>query len=70
MTTHTLARNDSTQNESSILTKLFGSSNGMMKSARSLLAGFNAVQTNVLIADSNFTLIYANPLAVHTLHSI
>ncbi len=70
MTTRTLAETYGTnQNEKSILTKLF-SGGGMLKSASSLLAGLNAVQANVLIADTNFTLIYANNLAIDTLRTI
>ncbi len=40
------------------------------KSAGGSFAGLNKVQANVLIADSNFNLIFANERAIHTLELI
>jgi methyl-accepting chemotaxis protein len=70
MSTLTLAGNRSTYNEVSILTKLFGSSNGMMKSASTLYESLNSVQTNILIADKNYKLVFINEIAVETFRGL
>jgi methyl-accepting chemotaxis protein len=52
---------------------LFGGSsggNGLMKSAGGLLSCLDNVQANILVADTNFTLIYANSSASNTLEGI
>ncbi|MBT7197134.1 MAG: hypothetical protein HN917_07545, partial [Nitrospina sp.] len=52
---------------------LFGGgngSNGLMKSSGGLLSCLDNVQANVLVADTNFTLVYANQSAVNTLETI
>jgi methyl-accepting chemotaxis protein len=45
-------------------------SNGLLKSSGGLLSSLNNVQANVLMADTDFNLIYANSSAIHTLENI
>ena len=47
-----------------------GTRDSLLNSSSKLLAAFERVQANVLIADTSFTLIYANPKAVETLGAI
>ena len=52
---------------------LFGGgngSNGLMKSSGGLLSCLEKIQANVLVADAEFKLVYANSRAIHTLESI
>ncbi len=54
--------------------RLFGGGNNknpsLMENSSSLHSAFDSVQANVLIADTSFNLIYANPKAVDTLQDI
>ncbi|MFQ5451606.1 MAG: methyl-accepting chemotaxis protein [Nitrospinaceae bacterium] len=56
------------------LFKLFGNGRKVgaswLKSAANLFSGLNQIQANVLIADAEFNLIYANPQALETLRAI
>ena len=47
-----------------------GNGKGLFKSAGGLLSCMESVQTNVLMADLNFNLIYANQRALNTLETI
>ena len=47
-----------------------GTRGSLLNSSSKLLSAFDSVQANVLIADTSFTLIYANPKAVETLGAI
>jgi len=57
--------------------RLFGFLNGgngkgkkILNSSSNLMSGFDSVQANILIADTDYTLIYANPKAIETLGTI
>ncbi len=53
--------------------KLFASeapSTSLMENSSCLYAAFDSIQTNVLIADTRFILVYANPKAIETLTAI
>ncbi len=49
---------------------LFGGGKGLLKSSGGLLSCLDSVQANVLVADTNFNLIYANPSALKTLETL
>jgi methyl-accepting chemotaxis protein len=67
-----LTSHPSTKHESRIFS-LFSNgngSNGILKSTRGLLSCLENVQANILMADTNFNLIFANHSAVDTLETI
>jgi methyl-accepting chemotaxis protein len=67
------AFNSATSTNKSGIFGLFRSDNGrsaLLKSSAGLLSCLENVQANVLMADENFNLIYANPSAVKTLETI
>ncbi len=49
---------------------IFTSGKGLMKSVGGLISCLNNVQANVLVADAEFNLIYANSSAINTLDTI
>jgi methyl-accepting chemotaxis protein len=57
-------------NKSGIFNLFKTNGNGLLKSAGGLLSSLNNVQANVLMADANLNLVYANTSAITTLETI